>query len=96
VQELSEHAIYHIPQFELTVNDLIMLNNEPGYCEPALRDVRDQLQLDEDASVCIKPTQEGGSTGVMQLDDERDFHMYAQAVAHEWAVVPADHVPGVT
>lgn len=94
LQALAEPGVYGIPFFEVTLDDLVAFAEEPGYCASALSDVRAQLQLDDAAALCIKPARDGGSTGVMRLEEPVQFALYARAIVEEWPYIPAELVPG--
>lgn len=86
--------MYGIPFFEVTLEDLIAFAEEPAYFASAMDDVREQLQLDEAAALCIKPARDGGSTGVMRVEEPADLALYARAIVEEWPYIPAELVSG--
>jgi D-alanine-D-alanine ligase-like ATP-grasp enzyme len=94
VQELGRDGIHAIPLFEVSLKDLIRFVGKPDRFEPALVQVRDNLQLDPAAALCIKPACEGGSVGVMRIEEPEEFQVYATAILQEWPVVPAELVAG--
>jgi D-alanine-D-alanine ligase-like ATP-grasp enzyme len=94
LQELGREGLHAIPLFEVSLEDLMRFVAKPEQFKPALMQVRDSLQLDAAAALCIKPACEGGSVGVMRIEEPEEFQAYATAVLQEWPVIPAEMILG--
>ena len=94
MQELSDDAIFPVPQFSAEFSDLVMLADEPDLCTDGLAEIREQLGVDAAAALCIKPLDGGASVGVMRLDTPEQLYLYARAVRDEWPIIPADAALG--
>lgn len=92
---MGDENIYPVPKIELFLADLVEVAQAPELAEVGLEGMREDLVLREDAPLIIKPSLDGCSTGIMQLQHPGDLVAYATAVAQQWDEIPAELSPGV-
>ena len=93
LQGLHRPHIIGLPHARLSWVELTEAGQDPDCIPELLSDVRAHLGVAQDSPLIIKPVHDGGSSGVMVIEDDYDLMMYAAGVGTGGAAVTPEEIP---